>query len=128
EIMTAESTHDQSFHIERHGEVAVVVPSSKVEEMHEALMEQAAVLVFSTLKKDRPEGVVIDLSKLNYVGSTMLNFMLRCHVLAKKMGSEIVLAGASAPARELLQQTDLETIWAIYPTRKEAIEALSGSD
>jgi hypothetical protein len=39
-----------------------------------------------------------------------------------------VLAGASEPARELLHLLDLETVWALYPTRKQATEALSGSD
>jgi hypothetical protein len=57
-----------------------------------------------------------------------VSFLLRCHSQARKHGSEIVLAGASEPARELLKLLDLETLWAIYDTRKEAIEALGGSD
>jgi anti-sigma B factor antagonist len=126
--MTTESTHDQSFRIERHGEVAVVIPSAKVEEMHEALIAQAAKMVVSSLKEDPPAGIVVDLSQVNYVGSVFVSFLLRCHMLAKKQGSEIVLSGASEPARELLHLLDLETVWALYPTRKEAIEALSGSD
>jgi anti-anti-sigma factor len=126
--MTAELTQEQSFRIERHGEIAVVIPSPKVEEMHEALIEQAAKMVVSTLREDPPAGIVVDLSQVNYVGSVFVSFLLRCHMLAKKQGSEIVLAGASEPARELLHLLDLETIWAIYRTRTEAIEALSGSD
>lgn len=126
--MTTDLSHDQSFHIERHGEVAVVIPSSKVEEMPEPLIAQAAKLVVNSLKEDPPAGIVIDLSQVNYVGSVFVSFLLRCHMLAKKQGSEIVLAGASEPARELLHLLDLETIWALYPNRKEAVEALSGSD
>lgn len=126
--MKSEATHDQSFHVERRGEVAVVIPSAKVEEMHESLMEQAAKLVINSLKEDPPAGIVIDLSQVNYVGSVFVSFLLRCHMLAKKQGSEIVLAGASEPARELLHLLDLETIWAIYATRQEALEALGGSD
>ena len=126
--MTSEASHDQSFRIERHGAVAVVIPSAKVVEMHEALIEQAAKLVISSLKEDPPGGIVIDLSQVNYVGSVFVSFLLRCHMLAKKQGSEIVLSGASEPARELLHLLDLETVWALYPTRKEAVEALSGSD
>src|SRR5438105_14414172 len=126
--MTSEASHDQSFRIERHGEVAVVIPSAKVEEMHEALIEQAAKLVISSLKEDPPAGIVIDLGQVNYVGSVFVSFLLRCHMLAKKQGSEIVLAGTSEPARELLHLLDLETVWAIYGTRQEAIDALGGSD
>jgi len=119
---------DQSFHIERHGEIAVVTPSVKVEEMHETLIEQAARLVVQALREDPPSGIVVDLSQVNYFGSVFVSFLLRCHALAKKSGSEIVLAGASEPARELLHLLDLETLWALYDTRKEAIEALSGAD
>jgi anti-anti-sigma factor len=126
--MSVETSHDQSFRIERHGEIAVVIPSPKVEEMHETLIEQAAKMVVNSLREDPPAGIVIDLSQVNYVGSVFVSFLLRCHMLSKKQGSEIVLAGASEPARELLHLLDLETLWALYDSRKEAIEALSGSD
>ena len=118
----------QEFQIERHGEIAVVTPSAKVEEMHETMIEQAARLVVQALRTDPPAGIVIDLSQVNYFGSVFVSFLLRCHSLAKKHGSEIVLAGPSEPARELLKLLDLETLWAIYDTRQEAIEALSGAD
>src|SRR5437868_5624654 len=117
---------DQSFRIERHGEIAVVVPSAKVEEMHETLIEQAARLVIQSLREDPPSGIVIDLSQVNYFGSVFVSFLLRCHSLARKNASEIVLADPSDAARELMQLLDLETLWAIYDNRRDAIEALSG--
>ena len=126
--MSVEASHDQSFRIERHGEVAVVIPSPKVEEMHETLIAQAAKMVVNSLKEDPPAGIVIDLSKVSYFGSVFLSFLLRCHTQAKKHGSEIVLAGASERTRELLHLTSLDTLWAIYNTRAEALEALGGSD
>src|SRR5246127_4299345 len=92
--MAAEMPLDQSFRIERHGEIAVVTPSAKVEEMHETLIEQAARLVIQSLREDPPAGIVVDLSQVNYFGSVFVSFLLRCHSLAKKHGSEIVLAGA----------------------------------
>ena len=116
----------ESFQIDRHGEIAIVTPSAKVEEMHETMIEQAARVVVQSLREDPPAGIVIDLSQVNYFGSVFISFLLRCHSLAKKTGSEIVLAGPSEPARELLHLLDLETLWAIYDTRADAIEALSG--
>ena len=116
----------ESFNIERHGETAVVTPSAKVEEMHETMIEQAARMVIQSLKADPPAGIVVDLSQVTYFGSVFVSFLLRCHSQAQH-GSEIVLAGASEPA-ELLKLLDLETLWAIYDTRQEAIEALGGSD
>ena len=96
--------------------------------MHETLIEQAARLVVQSLRADPPTGIVVDLSQVDYFGSVFVSFLLRCHSLAKKSNSEIVLAGASDRARELLHLLDLETLWALYDTRKEAIEALSGAD
>ena len=122
------STQDQSFSIERHGEIAIVVPSPKVEEMHEALIEQAAKMVVSSLKENPPEGIIIDLTQVNYVGSVFVSFLLRCYARAKLQGSEFVLAGPSEPARELFQILGLESTWAIYETRKEALAAMTGSD
>jgi anti-anti-sigma factor len=124
--MPADAT--QEFQIERHGEIALVTPSAKVEEMHETMIEQAAKLVVQSLRNDPPAGIVVDLSQVNYFGSVFVSFLLRCHSLAKRHGSEIVLAGPSEPARELLKLLDLETLWAIYDTRQEAIDALSAAD
>jgi anti-anti-sigma factor len=126
--MPTETPQSQSFNIERHGEIAVVIPSPEVESMHEVLIEQAAKMVVNSLKEDPPAGIVVDLSKVSYFGSVFLSFLLRCHTLAKKHGSEIVLAGASERTRELLHLTSLDTLWAIYNTRAEALDALGGSD
>ena len=76
----------QEFQIVRHGEIAVVTPSAKVEEMHETMIEQAARMVVQALRTDPPAGIVIDLSQVNYFGSVFVSFLLRCHSLAKKHG------------------------------------------
>ena len=124
--MTAESTHSQSIRIERHGDIAVVIPSPEVERMPENLMEQAAQLVLAPLRADPPSGLIFDLSQVDYVGSVFLSFLLRCHKRVKEHGSEVVVAGASPRARELQHMTALDTLWALYDTRAEAIESLTG--
>jgi anti-anti-sigma factor len=126
--MPTESSHSQSFRIERHGDIAVVIPSPEVESMHENLIQQAAQMVIGTLREDPPVGLVIDLSQVNYFGSVFLSFLLRCHMFAKKQGSDVVLAGASERTRELLHLTALDTLWALYDTRAEALAALAESD
>lgn len=126
--MTAPVSPNESFRVDRHGDVAVITPSPEVESMHESLIEQAAQMVLAPLKDDPPAGVVIDLSRVSYFGSVFLSFLLRCHKRVKEKGSDLVLAGASARVRELLRLTNLDTLWALYDTRAEAVEALAGSD
>jgi len=126
--MSAEFSQSQSFHIEWHGDIAVIVPSPEVESMQESLIQQAAQIVLAPLKEDPPSGLVIDLSKVSYFGSVFLSFLLRCHTLAKRAGTEMVLAGPSDRTRELLHLTNLDTLWAIYADRKEAVDALGSAD
>jgi len=126
--MTESGSSSESFRIERHGDIAVIIPSPEVESMHEALIQQAAQMVLAPLRQDPPAGLVIDLTQVNYFGSVFISFLLRCHMLVKQHGSEVVLAGASDRIRELLHLTALDTLWALYATRSEAMEALSSSD
>jgi anti-anti-sigma factor len=108
--------------------VAVIIPASEVESMPENLIQQAAEIVLAPLRKDPPAGLVIDLSEVKFFGSVFISFLLKCHMLVKKHGSEVVLAGASERIRELLHLTALDTLWALYQTRAEALQSLAGSD
>jgi anti-anti-sigma factor len=123
--MPNEPTQSQSFSIERHGEIAIITPSPEVEKMPENLMENAAKIVLAPLRTDPPAALVFDLSRVDYVGSVFLSFLLRCHKRVKEHGSDVVVAGASARARDLLHMTALDTLWALYDTREEALAALS---
>jgi len=125
--MTPDPVQGQSFLLERHGDIAVIIPSPEVESMSENLIQQAAQMVLAPLKAEPPSGLVIDLSRVKYFGSVFLSFLLRCHTPMRINGSEMVLAGVSDRIRELLRLTNLDTLWAIYDTRKEALEALSES-
>src|SRR5437870_3182377 len=126
--MKAEAQPSESFKVERHGDIAVITPASDVESMPENLILQAAEIVLAPLRKDPPAGLVIDLSQVQFFGSVFISFLLKCHMLAKKHGSEVVLAGSSDRVRELLHLTALDTLWALYDTRAEALAALAGSD
>ena len=116
--------HDD-FRFQWNGNVVVISPATNVEQMRWDLIEQAADVLMAQLGAQEVPMVVWDLSEINYFGSVFLQLLLRCHTLVKKSGGEQVLCGVSPAASELLRLTNLDTIWAIYDTRDEAIEALS---
>jgi anti-sigma B factor antagonist len=126
-------SNSQPFVIERRGELAIITPSPEVEKMPENQMELAAQIVLSSLKETKLTGVIFDLSKVDYFGSVFLSFLLRCHKRAKEAKDEngrerhveVVVSGASPKARELLHMTALDTLWALYNKREEAVAALS---
>ncbi len=119
----SESQSDD-FRLQFHGGAVVITPADNVEEMRWDLIEQAAEIVMEPLSDMSVPLVVFDLSKVGYFGSVFLALLLRCHKFVKSRGGEMVLCGATATARELLRVTALDTIWAIYDTRDEALEAL----
>lgn len=119
---------NEYFTVTRHGDVAMIVPSPEVEQLPENLISPAAAMVLAPLKIDPPMHLIVDLTNVRYFGSAFITFLLRCHLLIKGRGSELVLAGVNDEIRELLNTTALDTLWALYDTRQEALDALSGSD
>lgn len=119
---------NEYFQVKRHGDIAVIIPSPEVEQLPESLILPAAQMILAPLKDDPPSNLIVDLAGVRYFGSAFITFLLRCHLLIRQQGSELILAGVSDRIRELLKTTALDTLWALYDTRQEALDALGGSD
>lgn len=119
---------EQYFTVRRHGDVAVVGVSAEIEHLPANVIEVAAQIVLAPLKANPPSNVIVDLAQVQFFTSEFISFLLRCHVIVKKSYGELVLAGVSDRVRELLRQTALDTLWAIYDNRAKALEALGGMD
>lgn len=128
ETLSAKDLANEYFQVKRHGDVAVIVPSPEVEQLPDSLIQPAAQMVLAPLKDDPPSNLIVDLSGVRYFGSAFITFLLRCHLLVRQSGSELVLSGVNSRIRELLRTTALDTLWALYETRQEALESLRGSD
>ena len=124
---SGDSLSGEYFQLIRRGDSMVVVPSPEVEQLPSNVVETAAQIVLAPLKERPATNVVFDLSKVQFFGSEFISFLLRCHVLVKTSDCEMVLAGVSERIRELLRQTALDTLWAIYDNRSQALEALDGA-
>lgn len=115
---------NEFFQVKRSGDIAVIVPSPQVEHLPETLLQPAAQMVLAPLKEDPPNQIIVDLTDVGYFGSAFITFLLRCHLMVKNQGSELVLAGVNKEIRELLSTTALDTLWALYDSVGEAIAAL----
>lgn len=122
------SLANEYFQLKRQGDLAIIVPSPEVEHLPESLIKPAADMLLAPLRSDPPSNLIVDLEGVRYFGSSFIQFLLRCHEIAKQKGSELVLAGVNERIRELLTMTQLDTIWALYDTRAEATDALGGAD
>ena len=120
----AARSEDGAFRIERHGDVIIISPAQQVESLRWDLIEQAADLVLVPIRAQPAPLVLFDLSEVNYFGSVFLSLLLRCWKQVSTAGGTMLLCGVSTRARELLRVTALDTLWAIYDTRREAIAVL----
>lgn len=115
---------DGSFELQWHGNTVIITPTSDIEHLKWDLIEPAAAIVMSPLEDVSVPMVVFDLSNVKYFGSVFLALLLRCHKLVRSRGGELGLCGVSPLAKELLKITALDTLWAIYDSKEEALEAL----
>lgn len=113
-----------AFTIERHGEVLAILASVSLEQMEPALLQDAGSLLLDVLGSEVNPQIVVDLSAIDYFGSSFLGLLLRCWKLAQSRDGTLVLAGVSPRARDLLHVTSLDMVWPIYGNLREAIDAL----
>jgi anti-anti-sigma factor len=112
------------FQIERRGDITIIRPAAAIESIRWDLIEQAAEIVLQPIHRETCPLVIVDLSNVNYFGSVFLSLLLRCWKHVSTKGGTMVLCGVSKRAQELLRVTALDTLWAIYETQHEAVEAL----
>lgn len=112
------------FTLEHHGDVTVIVAAPALESFDPGLVERAATLMLEPLSRLETPLLVVDLSRVDYFGSSFLSLLLRCWRLTTSKNGQMVLSGVSPRARELLHLTSLDLVWPIYATQREAVEAL----
>jgi len=119
------STPEQSFSVSWHGENIVLTAGETINSLTALDIETAAKVILAPLKKAPFGNMIVDLEQVNFFSSEFITFLMRCFELTKANNGELVLTGVSDRIRELLAETNLDTLWAIYKTRQEALDALS---
>jgi anti-sigma B factor antagonist len=120
---TSSESHD-AFSIERHGEITIIDAAPSLEQLDPSLIDGAAALLLEPLRHQEAPMLIVDLSRVDFFGSTFLGLLIRCWKLALVRGGMMALSGVSPRARELLRQTSLDVVWPIYADRREAMESM----
>lgn len=115
---------DDRFQIEMHDGVCVVIPATDMESLEWELVEPAADLVLGPVLNNDSPRIIFDLSRIGFFGSVFLSLLLRCWRHVDAQGGTMLICGAGEHAQELLRLTALDTLWSIYTTRDEALEAI----
>ncbi len=71
--------------------------------------------------------VLVDLSTVNFFGSSFIEILFRLWHRTQQQEGQFAICGLSEYCREVLAVTNLDTLWTIYPTREEALDALTST-
>jgi len=113
-----------AFTFEHHGDLTIITATEAIERIDFGLEEQVADFILKPLRQQENPLIVFDLSRVENFGSMFLALLIRCWRLAVSQGGSMALAGVTDRTRELLRVTALDTVWPIYDTKREAMDAL----
>ncbi len=115
---------EESFLIERHGDLTVITATRALESIDFGLEESVSEMILKSIKRQENPLVIFDLSQVDNFGSMFLALLIRCWKLALSRGGTMALSGVSDQIRELLRVTSLDMVWPMYASKREAMEAL----
>ena len=69
--------------------------------------------------------LLIEFSRLTYIGSSGLHALLVAARLASGKGGRVVLCGLAAPVRQVVELAALDKLFEIHGTREEALTGLA---
>lgn len=94
-------------------------------DVHAADLTSAVLELVTT---DGPPRIVVNFMDDHFVDSTFLGLLIQLWKrLSKRPGARLALAGLSSESTEVIATTRLHTLWDLYPSKEEAIDALSAS-
>ena len=101
----------------RCGEITVVYCEGRLVFRDEALA--LSELVVDLLRQN--QDVVLDLTKVDAIDSAGLGELVSLHMMAKANGSAIHLCGVNSRMHELLELTNVSSLFEIFPTDDTAL-------
>jgi anti-anti-sigma factor len=108
----------------RERNVLVITPLVTFATFDEPEMAREWTLVQEQLDDPETKHVVIDLGRIPYFGSTVLEWMTLLWKRIKAKGGRLALCSPSAIGREVLAAARFERLWPIHASREEAIQWL----
>lgn len=121
-------TSSQTPETEVQNGVTVIQLGPDYESLDEHLLTDLRTALFACVDKADPPRVVIDLSHTTFFGSAFIEILVKIwKLLTDREGGDFAVSGLTPNCAEVLQVTHLDSLWKIYKTREEAVNALSAN-
>ena len=110
--------------VDRAGDSLVVAPLFTFATFTEADMAEEWRALQEQLDQPGIKNVVVDLGEIPYFGSTVLEWMVQMWRRAKAKGGTLATCNCSPIGKEVLHAARFDTLWQIFDSRQQAIDAL----
>ena len=115
EVIKAETPEGPSFRIERHGDIAVIIPPQDLVQMQENPFQHAVQSVLAPLAADPPTRLIVDLTHVDNFDEPFMSFLLALRSAGQGPRQQDgaggrVRAGPGANARARISATRLHRI------------------
>jgi anti-anti-sigma factor len=102
----------------------VLIPNTDLRELEFDTLEGGSAEVFEALNSETIKNVIIDFHKTDYYGSTALAFFVKFWKRIKSRGGTMVFCKVSPHEQEILELTNLISLWSVCKTRQEALDMI----
>ena len=113
------------LNVEQVGDTIVITPSRNLSELAFEQIEEDAEQAWKLLDGGQAKNAVWDFCHTDYYGSTALSYFVKFWKKIRIGGGKMAFCNLSEHEREILQITSLDTLWAIFETREEALKYVS---
>ena len=109
------------FDFEHSGDTLFLIPNIDLRELEFDALEAGANEVFEELNSETITNVILDFHRTDYYGSTALAFFVKFWKRIKSRGGTMVFCNVSPHEREILELTNLTSLWPICDSREDAL-------
>ncbi len=102
----------------------IVESGPRCDSLDEASLSEFSEQVLREAAQADPPCLLVDLSQTDYIGSRFVELLVRVWQRLKRRGGALALCGVQPLCLEVLKVTRLDQIWAVYPSRPAALDAL----
>jgi anti-anti-sigma factor len=111
--------------VERTGNTLILMPLANIGPLDYRKFEDEAQSVLKILDANEARNVVVDFTKTDYFGSDAINVLLRIWKSVKRLGGRMALCGLSRHEVEVVNATNLDSMWPICATRDDALTTVA---
>ncbi len=109
----------------RKRDVTIIEFGPSYDSLDDETLEEAGGFLLTEAVCADPPRMILDLSHTRFIGSSFIELLVRAWKRLKERGGTMALCGVQPFCAEVLEITRLTTLWKIYATQAEALDAVA---